>query len=80
MQQAIDYEVQWQIATLEDGGRIEQATVLFDPQSGETRAMRSKEDAHDYRYFPTPTCCRWSSIASGSSRIVPTARTAGCQA
>lgn len=54
MQQAIDYEVQWQIATLEDGGRIEQATVLFDPASGETRAMRSKEDAHDYRYFPDP--------------------------
>ena len=54
MQQAIDYEVQWQIATIEDGGRIEQATVLFDPESGETRAMRSKEDAHDYRYFPDP--------------------------
>ncbi|SBT05952.1 aspartyl/glutamyl-tRNA(Asn/Gln) amidotransferase subunit B [Candidatus Accumulibacter aalborgensis] len=54
MQQAIDYEVQWQIATLEDGGRIEQATVLFDPDSGATRAMRSKEDAHDYRYFPDP--------------------------
>ena len=54
MQQAIDYEVQWQIAMIEDGGRIEQATVLFDPDSGETRAMRSKEDAHDYRYFPDP--------------------------
>ncbi len=54
MQQAIDYEVQWQIATIEDGGRIEQATVLFDPDTGETRAMRSKEDAHDYRYFPDP--------------------------
>ena len=54
MQQAIDYEVQWQIATLEEGGRIEQATVLFDPDTGETRAMRSKEDAHDYRYFPDP--------------------------
>ncbi|WP_300449190.1 Asp-tRNA(Asn)/Glu-tRNA(Gln) amidotransferase subunit GatB [Accumulibacter sp.] len=54
MQQAIDYEVQWQIATLEEGGHIEQATVLFDPLSGETRAMRSKEDAHDYRYFPDP--------------------------
>ena len=54
MQQAIDYEVQWQIATLEDGGRIGQATVLFDPECGETRAMRSKEDAHDYRYFPDP--------------------------
>ncbi|WP_313952333.1 Asp-tRNA(Asn)/Glu-tRNA(Gln) amidotransferase subunit GatB [Accumulibacter sp.] len=54
MQQAIDYEVQWQIATLEEGGTIEQATVLFDPAAGETRAMRSKEDAHDYRYFPDP--------------------------
>ncbi|MEF8699516.1 MAG: Asp-tRNA(Asn)/Glu-tRNA(Gln) amidotransferase subunit GatB [Candidatus Accumulibacter sp. UW20] len=54
MQQAIDYEVQWQIATLEDGGEVEQATVLFDPRTGETRAMRSKEDAHDYRYFPDP--------------------------
>ena len=54
LQQAIDYEVQWQIDTLEDGGRIEQATVLFDPDTGETRMMRSKEDAHDYRYFPDP--------------------------
>ena len=54
LQQAIDYEVAWQIATLEDGGRIEQATVLFNPDTGETRAMRSKEDAHDYRYFPDP--------------------------
>jgi aspartyl-tRNA(Asn)/glutamyl-tRNA(Gln) amidotransferase subunit B len=54
MQQAIDYEVRWQIETIEDGGRIEQATVLFDPDTGETRAMRSKEDAHDYRYFPDP--------------------------
>ncbi|MBN8441027.1 Asp-tRNA(Asn)/Glu-tRNA(Gln) amidotransferase subunit GatB [Thauera sp. UPWRP] len=54
LQQAIDYEVQWQIDTLEDGGTIQQATVLFDPDSGETRMMRSKEDAHDYRYFPDP--------------------------
>ena len=54
LQQAIDYEVKWQIETLEDGGRIQQATVLFDPDSGQTRAMRSKEDAHDYRYFPDP--------------------------
>ncbi len=54
LQQAIDYEVQWQIDTLEDAGRIQQATVLFDPDSGETRMMRSKEDAHDYRYFPDP--------------------------
>jgi len=54
MQQAIDYEVQWQIDTLESGGKIHQATILFDPDSGETRMMRSKEDAHDYRYFPDP--------------------------
>jgi aspartyl-tRNA(Asn)/glutamyl-tRNA(Gln) amidotransferase subunit B len=54
LQQAIDFEVQWQIDRLEDGLKIEQATVLFNPDSGETRAMRSKEDAHDYRYFPDP--------------------------
>src|SRR5688500_10974287 len=54
LQQAIEYEAKWQIETLENGGRIEQATVLFDPDTGETRAMRSKEDAHDYRYFPDP--------------------------
>ncbi|HXD07909.1 MAG TPA: Asp-tRNA(Asn)/Glu-tRNA(Gln) amidotransferase subunit GatB [Burkholderiaceae bacterium] len=54
LQQAIDAEVQWQIDQLEDGLAIQQATVLFDPDSGETRAMRTKEDAHDYRYFPDP--------------------------
>jgi len=54
MQQAIDYEIRWQIEQLEDGHRIEQATVLFDPDTGETRAMRTKEDAADYRYFPDP--------------------------
>jgi aspartyl-tRNA(Asn)/glutamyl-tRNA(Gln) amidotransferase subunit B len=54
MQQAIDFEVNWQIDRLEDGLSIEQATVLFDPDNGETRAMRSKEDAQDYRYFPDP--------------------------
>ena len=54
MQQAIDFEVQWQINEITEGRAIRQATVLFDPDSGETRAMRSKEDAHDYRYFPDP--------------------------
>jgi aspartyl-tRNA(Asn)/glutamyl-tRNA(Gln) amidotransferase subunit B len=54
MQQAIDYEVRWQIDQIEDGHAIEQATVLFDPDTGETRAMRTKEDAADYRYFPDP--------------------------
>ncbi len=54
MQQAIDYEIRWQIEQLEDGHAIQQATVLFDPDTGETRAMRTKEDAADYRYFPDP--------------------------
>ncbi len=54
LQQAIDYEIQWQIVELEEGRPIVQATVLFDPDSGETRLMRTKEDAHDYRYFPDP--------------------------
>jgi aspartyl-tRNA(Asn)/glutamyl-tRNA(Gln) amidotransferase subunit B len=54
MQQAIDFEVQWQINEIEEGRAIRQATVLFDPDTGETRSMRSKEDAHDYRYFPDP--------------------------
>jgi len=54
LQQAIDYEIQWQIDELEEGRPIVQATVLFDPDSGETRLMRTKEDAHDYRYFPDP--------------------------
>ncbi len=54
MQQAIDYEVRWQIEEIEDGRAIQQATVLFNPDTGETRAMRTKEDAADYRYFPDP--------------------------
>ncbi|BBH10987.1 Asp-tRNA(Asn)/Glu-tRNA(Gln) amidotransferase subunit GatB [Chromobacterium haemolyticum] len=54
LEQAAKYEIQWQIDTLEDGGKVQQATVLFDPDTGETRMMRSKEDAHDYRYFPDP--------------------------
>ena len=54
MQQAIDYEVRWQIGEIEDGRAIQQATVLFNPDTGETRAMRTKEDAADYRYFPDP--------------------------
>jgi aspartyl-tRNA(Asn)/glutamyl-tRNA(Gln) amidotransferase subunit B len=54
MQQAIDFEIRWQIEEIEDGRKVQQATVLFDPDSGETRAMRTKEDAADYRYFPDP--------------------------
>ncbi|MEM6636206.1 MAG: Asp-tRNA(Asn)/Glu-tRNA(Gln) amidotransferase subunit GatB [Pseudomonadota bacterium] len=54
IQQAIDYEARRQIAILEDGGSIDQETRLYDPDKGETRSMRSKEEAHDYRYFPDP--------------------------
>jgi len=54
LEQAIEYEVRWQIERIEDGHTIQQATVLFDPDTGETRMMRTKEDAHDYRYFPDP--------------------------
>ena len=54
LKEAIDFEVQWQINEIEEGRKIQQATVLFDPDTGETRMMRSKEDAHDYRYFPDP--------------------------
>ena len=52
--QAIDYEVERQIEILENGGKIDQETRLFDTGTGTTRQMRSKEDAHDYRYFPDP--------------------------
>jgi aspartyl-tRNA(Asn)/glutamyl-tRNA(Gln) amidotransferase subunit B len=54
LEKAIDYEARRQIEILEDGGAIQQQTRLFDPEKGETRAMRSKEDAQDYRYFPDP--------------------------
>ena len=54
MEQAIEYEARRQIELLEDGGKVLQETRLFDPDKGETRSMRSKEEAHDYRYFPDP--------------------------
>ncbi len=54
IQQAIDYEAKRQIAIIEDGGSVDQETRLYDPNKGETRSMRSKEEAHDYRYFPCP--------------------------
>ena len=54
LQEAIEAEIRWQIETLEDGGEVQQATVLFDETVGEVRVMRTKEDAHDYRYFPDP--------------------------
>ncbi len=54
MQAAIDYEARRQIAIVEDGGEVDQETRLYDPDKNETRSMRSKEEAHDYRYFPCP--------------------------
>jgi aspartyl-tRNA(Asn)/glutamyl-tRNA(Gln) amidotransferase subunit B len=54
VKQAIEHEIQRQIEVVEDGGKIVQETRLFDPTTGETRSMRGKEDAHDYRYFPDP--------------------------
>jgi aspartyl-tRNA(Asn)/glutamyl-tRNA(Gln) amidotransferase subunit B len=54
MQQAIEYEIRRQVELIEDGGRVVQETRLYDPDRDETRSMRSKEDAHDYRYFPDP--------------------------
>ncbi len=54
IQQAIEYEARRQIAIVEDGGKVHQETRLYDPDKGETRSMRSKEEAHDYRYFPCP--------------------------
>ncbi|MGI9354689.1 MAG: Asp-tRNA(Asn)/Glu-tRNA(Gln) amidotransferase subunit GatB, partial [Rhizobiaceae bacterium] len=54
IQQAIEYEARRQIAIIEDGGKVGQETRLYDPDKSETRSMRSKEEAHDYRYFPDP--------------------------
>ena len=54
VKQAIEYEIERQIEVIEEGGKIVQETRLFDPDSGTTRSMRGKEDAHDYRYFPDP--------------------------
>ncbi len=54
LEKAIEYEVRRQVELIEDGGKVVQETRLYDPDRGETRSMRSKEDAHDYRYFPDP--------------------------
>ena len=72
MTQAIEYETRWQIETLEDGGTIQQATVLFNPDTGETRAMRSKEEANDYRYFPDPDLLPLEVTAADKVRVQAT--------
>ncbi len=72
MQQAIEYEARWQIETLEDGGKIQQATVLFNPETGETKSMRSKEEANDYRYFPDPDLLPLEVTAADKARVQAT--------
>ena len=72
MTQAIEYETRWQIETLEDGGTIHQATVLFNPDTGETKAMRSKEEANDYRYFPDPDLLPLEVTAADKARVQAT--------
>jgi aspartyl-tRNA(Asn)/glutamyl-tRNA(Gln) amidotransferase subunit B len=82
---AIDYEVQRQVAVLESGGTIRQETRLFDPAAGETRVMRSKEEAHDYRYFPDPDLrpldvdAAWIEEVRGALPAMPGARSARYQ-
>jgi aspartyl-tRNA(Asn)/glutamyl-tRNA(Gln) amidotransferase subunit B len=72
MTQAIEYETRWQIETLEDGGKISQATVLFNPETGETKSMRSKEEANDYRYFPDPDLLPLEVTAADKARVQAT--------
>ncbi|MCC5971194.1 MAG: Asp-tRNA(Asn)/Glu-tRNA(Gln) amidotransferase subunit GatB [Pararhodobacter sp.] len=82
IQQAIDYEARRQIALLEDGGKVDQETRLYDPDKGETRSMRSKEEAHDYRYFPCPDLLpleieqEWVDAIAASMPELPDARKA----
>ena len=82
IQQAIDYEARRQIAILEDGGKVDQETRLYDPDKGETRSMRSKEEAHDYRYFPCPDLLpleieqEWVDAIAASMPELPDARKA----
>ncbi|HEV7919150.1 MAG TPA: Asp-tRNA(Asn)/Glu-tRNA(Gln) amidotransferase subunit GatB [Thermoanaerobaculia bacterium] len=82
---AIDYEVQRQVGVLESGGTIRQETRLFDPAAGETRVMRSKEEAHDYRYFPDPDLqpllidAAWIDEVRGALPAMPGARSARYQ-
>jgi len=85
LRQAIEYEVKRQVEILEGGGKIVQETRLFDPQRGETRSMRSKEEAHDYRYFPEPDLppvrvpAAWVEEIRGTLPELPRARAARYQ-
>ena len=78
LEDAINYEINEQIRIIEDGGAVQQSTVLFDPNSGQTRVMRTKEDAHDYRYFPDPDLAplvisdEWKAQVQASMPELPT--------
>jgi len=77
LEKAIEFEVRRQVELIEDGGKVVQETRLFDPDRGETRPMRSKEDAHDYRYFPDPDLlpleitAKWIEEVKGSMPALP---------
>ena len=77
LEQAINYEISNQIELIEDGGEVLQATMLFNPDSGETKIMRLKEDAHDYRYFPDPDLLpiiisdEWMEKVRGDMPVLP---------
>ncbi|MGB4882285.1 MAG: Asp-tRNA(Asn)/Glu-tRNA(Gln) amidotransferase subunit GatB [Neisseria sp.] len=77
LEQAINYEISNQIELIEDGGEVLQATMLFNPDSGETKIMRLKEDAHDYRYFPDPDLLpiiisdEWMTKVRGDMPVLP---------
>jgi aspartyl-tRNA(Asn)/glutamyl-tRNA(Gln) amidotransferase subunit B len=82
LKQALDYEIQRQVAVIESGGKVEQETRLYNPSTGETASMRSKESAHDYRYFPEPDLLpvrvneRWLGEIRASMPELPPARRA----
>ena len=74
LKQAVDYEIARQVALIDSGGRVTQETRLYDPETGETAGMRSKEHAHDYRYFPEPDLVPLTSAKRGWRRLRPPCR------
>ena len=74
VERAIEFEIERQIDLIESGGKVIQETRLYDPDKGETRSMRGKEEANDYRYSPTPTCCRWCWTKTSSPPPAPACR------